>query len=249
MANKAEDNTAKHNFVLRLTTIVDNLERQEFYRREAQALRGVLRAVKHVSRDATMQELVTRTLATVVDRDATLDGRMVDTLAHLAVKYKVPLEMHPGLLLVASFGGQDNPDRADPTKSRTLDALLSTVLEERANYQRGLYVIATLARQHGLDATADRALALLAKASAPAPTESPAQAQAQVVTTALAVPPPVPQGDELGWVVKLMLTLGTVAAMAAMFDRLAGGSKFTDLLETVESVLGSFGAGARGEER
>lgn len=205
----------------------------ESYPDATDALYRVVDRLKRVSRDATMAEVVVRTLYLVIELDVTLDGRLVDVLAHLGHQYGITLAMHPILLVVVTLGSHDNPDRATAEGSGKLDALLSVVLEDRRmSYQAALNTIAILARKQGLDATADMAVDLMRDIA-----HHDLREQAQIIEqTRLAERPTVEEGDNLGWVVKLMLTLATVTTVMAVAGRLAGS--LADLVGSLDGILG-----------
>jgi hypothetical protein len=232
----------KKEMIARLARIVEGLELDPRYHEAAEDLGKVIRALKKVPTGATIQEVVVRTLTLVVHNDVTLGGRLVDVLGHLAVQYNVPLTMHPLLLIVAALGGRDNPDRTLEGGNDRLDALLSVMLEEPGSYQSALYTLATLARQYGLDATADMAVELLEeiKSNGADGAAATQQQQAEIIQqTKLAPRPTTDAGDDLGWVIKLMLTLGSLVALMAVAAKLTGGLK--DLIEGLDSILDTFG--------
>jgi hypothetical protein len=224
----------KKEMIARLLRIVEVLEEDPRYREDAKQLAGVIRSLKQLGKDATIHEVVIKTFATVVRHDVTLGGRLVDVLGHLAVQYGVPLSMHPLLLIVAALGGRDNPDRQLEGGSVRLDALLGIILDEPAEYQHALYTIATLARQYGLDATADMAVELLEELNEHG--ANTAAEQAKVIQETKLVPRPTPEpNDDLGWVIKLMLTLGSLAALIAVAGKLTGGLR--DLIDGLDGIL------------
>lgn len=226
--------TAKLQMLARLVRVIEGL-RERGYTDEADALESVKRKLlARIPKEATLQEVVVRTLHAVVEHDVTLDGRLIDVLAYLAKEHGVALSMHPVLLLTVALGGQGNPDREDPEKSAKLDALLSVMLGEAETYQGALYTIAVLARQHGLNETADAAVELLEEIrDKDAATQ---QAQAQAIEAAQLMRPEVSKDDDLGWVIKLMLTLASIAAVAAIATKLTGGLQ--DLIDGIDEVLG-----------
>jgi hypothetical protein len=229
--------TPKREMLARLGKIVEGL-RDRGYAEDAERLASVCAALKQrISKDATIQEVNVRTLGECVRREITLDGRLVDVLGYLAKTHGISLAMHPVLLLIVALGGRDNPDRADPEYSERLDALLSTMLEERIEYQRALYTIATLARQHGLDSTADMAVELLEEIHERG--ASSMETQASTIEETRLTEAPDAGGDDLAWVIKLMLTLASLTMVAAVAVRLAGS--VNDLIGALDSVVGLSG--------
>lgn len=203
----------KKELIARFSRVSEGL-RLRGYAEQADALDGVIRSLRvSVPREATVQEVVVRALSATLRQSVTLDGRLVDVLGHLAVSYSVPMYLHPALLVAATLGGYDNPDRGEYQRSATLDALLSTIVEVGGNYQEALYSAAALARAHGLTATADRAAALLYELG----TSQSAQEQAErLQNTVLAPRPRTHEGDDLNWVIKLLLTMAAVGSVLAI---------------------------------
>lgn len=225
--------------LLRLAKIVEGL-RERGYGEDANRLESVRVGIKQTTpRDATIQEVLVRTIGGVVREEVTLDGRLVDVLAFLAKTHGISLAMHPLLLVIVALAGRDNPDRAaDPEASERLDALMSVMLEERLDYQQALYTVANLARLHGLDATADMAVELMKDIHANGATTATQQATV-IEETRLAQRTAVSEDDDLGWVIKLMLTMASLVAVAAVAAKLSGSLK--DLIGALDSVVNLIG--------
>lgn len=226
--------TPKQQMVARLLRVAEGLA--DSHPEASASLLQVVARLKRIGKDATMPEVVTRTLALVVENDVTLDGRFVDVLGHLCVQYGVPLAMHPILLIVVLLGGRRNPDRETEHGSQQLDVLLSVLLEDtNVSYAQALNTVAILARKQGLSATADMAVDLMRKHAAH---QTPMAAQqAAVAESADLVERPSPEpGDDLGWVIKLMLTLASVATVIAVAGKLAGS--LGELVAQLDSILG-----------
>lgn len=233
--------TPKREMIARLQKIVEGLSADPRYADDAVELSGVINRLKRISKDATIGEVVVRTLAAVVHHDVTLGGRLVDVLTHLAVQHGVALSMHPLLLIIAALGGRDNPDRATPGGSQRLDALLSVLLEQETGYKEALYTVATLARQYKLDATSDMAIKLLEDLKDKSTIEQQAQA---IEETRVSVRPAMEPNDDLGWVIKIMLTLASIAAVVAVASRISGTlQEFLDGLDGVLEGLGNITGG------
>lgn len=216
--------TAKQEMLARLGRIAEGL-RERGHGEPAEALDAVCRSLKAtVPRHATIQEVIVRTLATVIREGVTLEGRLVDALGHLAVVYSVPMSMHPVLMLVTALGSRHNPDRDTEQGNGTLDAILGSMLEMTTDYQSALYAIATFARNHGLDATADQAVELLHELA-----PQGQAAQAEKLQEILVRKPDLDPTDDFSWVIKLLLTLATITALSAVAGHLAGPLR--DLLD------------------
>lgn len=226
--------TPKREILLRLERIAEGL-RDGGYVEEAASLGAVIRSLKtSIGKDASIQEVVLRALGGVIQGEVTLGGRLVDALVFVAKRYGAVLAMHPALLVAVAFGGQENPDRQDPEKSRILDAVLSAIVEEPAPYQESLYTLALFARQSGLDDTADMAVDMLHRIH-----EGGAETmadQAREIELHSATKPETPADDDLGWVIKTILTLSSLALVAASAAAMAGAVK--DALATIDEVLG-----------
>lgn len=230
---KKGDNTPKRELLTRFEAIAGGL-RDGGYEQEAEALEGVCASLRaSVPKHASIQEVVQRAMAAVVLGEVTLAGRLVDALTYVGRRYGVVLAMHPALLIVAAVGGQGNVDRDDPAKSAVLDSLLATLVEDPEPYQESLYTLAVLARQSGLDNTADYAVDLLNQIHQQGADTMATQAQA-IEERALVRPETAPE-DDLGWVVKVILTLASIALVAATAAKFAGGIK--DIMEGLDEAL------------
>ena len=75
--------TPKKEMLARLQKIIEGLA-DRGYTESAERLRAVCASMRQVGREATIQEVLVRTLGLVVKNDVTLGGRLVDVLAHLA---------------------------------------------------------------------------------------------------------------------------------------------------------------------
>lgn len=200
---------------------------------DAADLKKAISSLRHaLPADAPVQEVLVRTLSTIMRHQISLDGRLVDVISYLMRTSGVSFEAHPELKIAAVLGSQRNPDRDNAgDRSAALDALLAVVVEERLPYQESLYALASLARQQGLDETADKALALLRESSMGASGTSPADPN----QTQISIARPVPQeGDDLGWVVSLMLTLASVAALATAAVKVSGQIK--EILGAIDDI-------------
>lgn len=225
--------TPKREVLSRLEKIAEGL-REGGYADDAEALARVCRSLRSsIPRDAAIQEVVQRTLAAVVLGEITLDGRLVDALAYIGRQYGAVLAMHPALLIVVALGGQTNPDRQTPERSAILDALLAVLIDDPEPYQESLYTAAVLARESGLDWTADLAVSLLKQIQEQGADTMAEQARA--IELRAGEPPKAVSGDDLAWVVKILLTLASLTLVAASAGRIAGSIK--DVLAGIDDLL------------
>lgn len=220
--------TPKQEILSKLTEIVTGLINAG-HSVDAADLKKAISSLRHaLPADAPVQEVLVRTLSTIMRYQVSLDGRLVDVISYLMRTSGVSFEAHPELKIAAVLGSQKNPDRDNAgERSASLDALLAVLVEEKLPYQESLYALASLARQQGLDETADKALELLRESSG-GPPGDPSQTQISVAR-------PVPQeGDELGWVVSLMLTLAGIAALATAAVKVSGQIK--EILGAIDDI-------------
>lgn len=237
-AETDEPLSAKVEMLSRLGKIVEGL-RGSGYGDDADTLQGVVTELQRTLRkDATIQDVIIRTLDAVVRNQITLDGRLVDALAFIAKQYGVVLAMHPVLLVIVAMGNSGNPDRSTLERSAYLDAVLATLVEDPAPYQSSLYALATMARNEGLNETADLAVDLLHEIRNKG-ADTMAK-QALEIERAYERRPPT-QGDELGWVVKILLTLASVAVVVESSRRIVAG--FREFLDNIDGYLDQVGLG------
>lgn len=223
----------KREMLLRLSKIAEGL-RADGYIDDADALDKVVRSLNTaMGRGASIQEVVLRTMEAIVRGEVTLAGRLVDALAFVGKQYGAVLALHPALLIVAAVGGQDNPDRQDPKRNATLDAVLAALVEDPEPYQESLYTLAVLARTSGLDATAEIATELMEEIHKGG-AETMAE-QAREIEKRVEARPDVTEEDQLAWVIKLMLTLASIALVAATTTRMVGSIK--DVIKDVDGML------------
>jgi hypothetical protein len=183
-----------------------------------------------------VQEVILRAISTVIDREVTLDGRLIDVLTSVGLQRAVTFAAHPMLLIALTLGGRDNPDRLDPVKSATLDAVLSTVVEgQTLPIREALYTCAVLCRENGLDGTADMAVELLSVVRNTAPEYQAQAVETRIVTRQTTVAAADP---DYSWLLQIMATFAAFVALAAAAAKVTGNFReaVLGIKEAIDSV-------------
>lgn len=216
--------TPKKEMIRRLRYLVQGLKNGG----KAEAAEDLSRAVRSlqnsVPAEAPIEEVVIRTLGTIIRMEVTLDGQLVSTLAHVAREVGVRLADNPALLLSVALASHDNPDRE--FASERVDAVAETILSEygkpgeEAPYEEVLNAAHRFAEMAELPSTVaglEDLRAELDGAEAAKRAETAGEQKKQLEEAAQQKPPE--DNPDWGWAIKALLTiLSLIAAAGAVLD-------------------------------
>lgn len=232
MSKAKHDASPKGEMLRRLQYLVKELAKAGQHEASQDLSRSV-RSLHHtLSREAGVQEVVAKTLMTVLRHEVTLDGKLISTLGHLAHEVGIRLVENPAMLIAVAISTHDNPDRqVSEEQSRRVDKVAAVLLDEYkdAPYEEVVEAARWMAEITDLPATEAELTDMqreIHEAEAQGQRSQRVQEQAIQIEETTRCKPPEDDPD-YGWAIKALLTFLALVAVAGA------------VIEAIENPMGA----------